>query len=272
MSNRILNSVATSESPRPQSSFTIGWMCFVLFIMFVMLVSDKVGADLVMMFALTLCMVANIVTVTQGTLGFSNEGLLTVMVLFVVAGGISRTGGLDWYMSKALGRPRTLVGAQLKLMLPIAVISAFLNNTPVVMVMIPIVQRWGKAIKVSISQLLIPLSFASILGGTCTLIGTSTNLVVEGLLREVDFCLPKYQNSVNQQYCDSPPTIGLFDLGKYGVPIVFIGMAYIVCFSTLLLPNKQQTEGQGGTQDDDIMVRAKVLKWSPVAGKTVKER
>ncbi|GMI20563.1 hypothetical protein TrRE_jg10071, partial [Triparma retinervis] len=272
MSNRMLNSVASSESPRPESPFTIGWMCFVLLLMFLLLISDKVGADLVMMLALTLCMLANIVTVAQGTFGFSNEGLLTVMVLFVVAGGISRTGGLDWYMSKALGRPRTMVGAQLKLMVPIAVISAFLNNTPVVMVMIPIVQRWGKAIKVSVSQLLIPLSFASILGGTCTLIGTSTNLVVEGLLREVDFCLPKYQNAVNQKYCDSPPTIGLFDLGKYGVPIVFVGMAYIICFSTLLLPNNPPDAcAPGAAQDDDIMVRAKVLKWSPVAGKTVRD-
>ena len=128
------------------------WMCIVLLIMFVLLISDRVGADLVMMFALTLVMLANLVTVQGGIMGFSNEGLLTVMVLFVVAGGISRTGGLDWYMSKALARPRTMVGAQLKLMVPIAVISAFLNNTPVVMVMIPIVQRWGKTIRVGVGQ------------------------------------------------------------------------------------------------------------------------
>jgi Na+/H+ antiporter NhaD/arsenite permease-like protein len=102
---------------------------------------------------------------------------LTVLTLFVVAEGISKTGALDWYMQKLLGRPKTTASAQLRLMIPVAIVSAFLNNTPVVAVMIPIVQRWGKNIGISTQQLLIPLSFASILGGTCTLIGTSTNLV-----------------------------------------------------------------------------------------------
>ena len=96
--------------------------------------------------------------------------------LFVVAAGISATGGLDWYMGKLLGRPRTVAGAQLRMMLPIAVVSCFLNNTPVVAVMIPIVQRWAEVAHIPRAQVMIPLSFATILGGTCTLIGTSTNL------------------------------------------------------------------------------------------------
>ena len=85
-------------------------------------------------------------------------------ILFVVAAGIELTGGLDWYMAKLLGRPKNVAGAQLRLMLPIAFISAFLNNTPVVVVMIPIVQKWARNCKMAVGQLLIPLSFASILG------------------------------------------------------------------------------------------------------------
>ena len=163
---------ASSTSSLSESAFTIAWMSCSLVLLFGMLISDRVGADLAMVLTLTVLMLPRVVSVQDAIAGFSNEGLLTVIVLFVVAGGISQTGGLDWYMAKILGRPKTLAGAQLKLMLPIALVSAFLNNTPVVLVMIPIVQRWAKAIKQPVSQLLIPLSFSSILGGTCTLIGT----------------------------------------------------------------------------------------------------
>ena len=126
-------------------------------------------------------------------------------------------------MSKLLGRPQNAASAQIRLMAPIAIVSAFLNNTPVVAVMIPIVQSWGRSIGISAQQLLIPLSFASILGGTCTLIGTSTNLVVDGLLQK------RYPN-------DDSVSIGLFDLGLYGVPIAFAGITYILIFSPFLLP------------------------------------
>ena len=136
-----------------------------------------------MLVSLTLCMAAGIITVDEGLEGFSNEGLLSVMALFVVAQGISVTGALDWYMGKLLGTPTTEAGAQLRLMVPISIVSAFINNTPVVVVMIPIVQRWGKNVGISPQQLLIPLSFASILGGTCTLIGTSTNLSCRGIIK-----------------------------------------------------------------------------------------
>jgi Citrate transporter len=112
-------------------------------------------------------------------------------------------------MSKVLGRPKTDASAQLRLMVPITILSAFLNNTPIVVVMIPIVQKWAKNINVSVKQLLIPLSFASIIGGTCTLIGTSTNLVVAGLLEE------RYPN-------DPSKAIKLFDLSIYGVRTRFL--------------------------------------------------
>jgi di/tricarboxylate transporter len=112
----------------------------VLIAMFAALLSDKIGADMVMLGALTMCMVANVITVSEGVSGFSNEGVLTVVVLFVVAASLQVTGGLDWYMGKLLGKPASIPAAQIRLMLPIMFVSAFLNNTPVVVVMIPIVQ------------------------------------------------------------------------------------------------------------------------------------
>jgi hypothetical protein len=145
-------------------------------------------------------------------------------------------------------------------MVPIAIVSAFLNNTPVVAVMIPIVQRWGKNIGVSAQQLLIPLSFASILGGTCTLIGTSTNLVVKGLLDE------RYAN-------DDSVSISLFSIGEYGVPIALAGMTYIILASPVLLPGAQgrQSDVVNPLEDDeDILLGARLTQWSPAAGRSVK--
>ena len=183
----------------------------------------------------------------------------------MVAAGISHTGALDWYMGKLLGRPRSPASAQLRLMVPISIVSAFLNNTPVVAVMIPIVQRWGRNIRISPQQLLIPLSFASILGGTCTLIGTSTNLVVVGLLQE--------------RYGGAAPSIGLFDLGRYGVPVAFAGLAYVLVAAPFLLPGGKRGKGGGGgggadgTLPEDggesILLGARLTKWSPAAGRTV---
>jgi hypothetical protein len=238
------------------------YTCAVLFGMFVALISDRVGADSVMMVALTAFMAAEVISISEGLAGFSNEGLLTVLTLFVVADGISKTGALDWYMGKLLGRPTTTAGAQFRLMLPIAIVSAFLNNTPVVIVMIPIVQRWAKNINISKQQLLIPLSFAIILGGTCSLIGTSTNLVVVGLLDE------RYPNDPDLQ-------IGLFDLGQFGVPLAIAGICYMLLASPFLLPggSRQNGSNQGNLPFDsqaDVLLGARLAAWSPAAGRSVK--
>jgi len=246
------------EESTPQGEvWEMVYMGVVLLLMFGALLSDRVGADLVMLSALTVCMAGNIVTVAEGVSGFSNQSVLTVLVLFVVAAGVQLTGGLDWYMGKLLGRPVNAAGAQLRLMLPIAFISAFLNNTPVVVIMIPICQKWGKNIGISPAQLLVPLSFASILGGTCTLIGTSTNLVVAGLL--------------NDAYPDDPNMkMGLFDLGEFGVPIAMIGMSYIIIASPYLLPGGKRREDAALPIDDGtLLLGARLTKWSPAAGRTV---
>ena len=111
-------------------------------------------------------------------------------------------------------------------MIPITVISAFLNNTPIVVLMISICQKWGKKLGISPVQLLVSLSFASIVGRTCTLIGMSTNLVVAGLLAN--------------EHPDNPHMVpGLFDLGKFGVPIAPIGISYIIVVSPYLLPGRR---------------------------------
>jgi hypothetical protein len=259
-SNRLLE-----EEESGGSLWEIVFTSLVLLFMFIALISDRIGADMVMMIALSLLMASEIITVEEGVAGFANEGLLTVLILFVVAAGISHTGALDWYMSKMLGRPKSVASAQIRLMIPIAIVSAFLNNTPVVCVMIPIVQRWGKNVGVSPQQLLIPLSFASILGGTCTLIGTSTNLVVVGLLQA------RYPGS-------DVGNVGLFDLGKFGVPVALVGMTYILLVSKYLIPGGTRFVGGGASDDgvmpadldDSILLGARLTKWSAAVGRSVK--
>eukprot|EP00549_Striatella_unipunctata_P022054 CAMPEP_0118726066 /NCGR_PEP_ID=MMETSP0800-20121206/33489_1 /TAXON_ID=210618 ORGANISM="Striatella unipunctata, Strain CCMP2910" /NCGR_SAMPLE_ID=MMETSP0800 /ASSEMBLY_ACC=CAM_ASM_000638 /LENGTH=1154 /DNA_ID=CAMNT_0006634835 /DNA_START=160 /DNA_END=3625 /DNA_ORIENTATION=+ len=208
-------------------TWKIVYMCFVLVVMFVALISDRVGADSVMLGALTLCMASEIISVEEGLAGFANQGLLTVLVLFVVAAGISVTGALDWYMGKLLGRPKTTAAAQLRLMIPV------LNNTPVVVVMIPILQRWGKNIGVNPQQLLIPSP------------------------------LPVFWVELD---------IGLFDIGLYGVPLAIAGTAYLLLASPFLLPGSHRSGGDLplDVAGEDVLLGARLTMWSAAAGRSVK--
>jgi len=243
----------------------------VLGVMFVVLIRDWVPTDFALLFALVVVMSAQIVTTEEGLEGFSSSAVLTVAILYVVAAGINSTGALDYVFGKVLAKPKSLATAQLRLMFPVGLVSAFLNNTPVVAIMIPIVQRWARKINAPVSQLFIPLSFASILGGTCTLIGTSTNLVIAG----------KFED----QFPDE--SIGLFDLGAVGVPTLLTGFAYIILFSPALLPGVEELDRRAkrslgidenkndGESDvpanilQDFTVACFVPSYSPVVGKAV---
>jgi di/tricarboxylate transporter len=236
------------EAEAPKETWEIVFASIVIIAMFVGLILERIGADHVMLITMTMFMVTEIITVREGLAGFSNSGVITVMILFVVAEGISKTGALDWYMSKLLGSPKTIASAQLRILIPITIFSAFLNNTPIVVVMLPVILQWAKNNRLPKQQLMIPLSFAAIFGGTCTLIGTSTNLVVSGLIEE------RYGDEVK---------IGLFDVGEFGVPLALIGIAYVLLLSPYLLPGEIEQE------EDVILLGARVTAWSPAAGRTV---
>ena len=137
----------------------------------------RVGPDLVLAGGLTLLIVTKVIEPIEALLGFANPGLMTVAVLFVVAEGLRQTGAMA-FVGQLLGQPGSLRVAQARIMLPSALMSAFLNNTPVVAIMMPVISDWAKKYRLSVSHLLLPLSYAAILGGMCTLVGTSTTLVV----------------------------------------------------------------------------------------------
>lgn len=212
------------------------------------------GPDLVLLGGLTILVALGIVPMDEAFAGFGNEGVLTVAALFVVAAGVRDTGGLDEVLRRVLGRPRSLASAQLRMMLPVAWVSAFLNNTPVVAMMVPVVTDWARRNRLSLSRLLIPLSYATILGGTCTLIGTSTNLVVYGLAKA-------HQPDLE---------IGMFDIAALGAPALIVGVVYIVLASPRLLPDRTGAHALIANPRE-YTVAMRVEPDSPVVGQRIEE-
>src|SRR5687767_7757722 len=187
---------------------------------------------------------------------FGNEGLLTVGVLFVIAAGLTETGGMSLITARLLGRPRSVPAAQARMMLPVAAISAFLNNTPVVAMFIPVVNDWCKKTGLSPSKLFIPLSYAAILGGVCTLIGTSTNLVVQAQLVAARAADP------------SVPLLGMFTLTPIGVPVAVAGISFLLLTSRWLLPERRAFLADVADARQ-YTIEMLVEPGSPIAGQTI---
>ncbi len=134
-----------------------------------LLASNRYPPDIVMLGGLTILLLSGVLTPAEALAGLSNEGMVTVAVLYVVVSGLQETGGTAWVSQSLLGRPRSVAHAQLRMMAPVAALSAFRNNTPVVAMFIPAVQDWAKRHGIAASKLMLPLSYAAIAGGTCTL-------------------------------------------------------------------------------------------------------
>ena len=211
----------------------------------------RAPVDLTFGGALTLLLVFGIVPVHEALIGFGSEGLITVAAMYIVAAGLRDTGVVSWIARQLLGRPRTVRAAQMRLMGPSAVVSAFLNNTPLVAIMIPAVREWARNLGMSTSKLMIPLSYAAVLGGTITLIGTSTNLVVAGLLRQ-----------------RTDVSLGLFDIAVIGLPTAIIGITFVVLVSNRLLPERMPLS-EVLADPREYSVTMTVTEAGPLVGKSV---
>ena len=178
---------------------------------------------LILLGALTLLVTLGVVDEGTALAGFANPGLATVGVLFAVVAGLRETGAMTWIAEAGLGHPRSNRGALARMAAPVMGLSAFLNNTPVVAMMLPVVHDWARKHRLPVSKLLIPLSYASILGGMCTLIGSSTNLVVSGLVLAEG----------------TLPPLELFDIAWVGLPCALVGVSYLLLASPALLPDRK---------------------------------
>lgn len=184
---------------------------------------SKYDSELIFGFGLLALILIGALPVDKAFSGLSNPGVITLMCLFVVAGGIRTTGGLNAILANLLKPDDSFKRMQMRLLPPIAALSAFFNNTPIVAALIPGVVDWCKRYDISPSKVLLPISYAAILGGTCTIIGTSTNLIVNGLL-EAEF--PEI-------------SLGFFEIAKIGLPITLLGLLYLILFSQFILPTRK---------------------------------
>jgi di/tricarboxylate transporter len=190
----------------------------------VLFVTEKLSVDLVAILIMVSLVVLGIISPEQGVAGFSNSATITVAFMFVMSAALLKTGALQYvaYNLSAVFRNNFVLGMGL-MMLLIAAFSAFVNNTPVVAVFIPVIIQIAHASGRSPAKMLIPLSFASILGGTCTFIGTSTNVLVSGIAEE---------NGIEG--------FSMFQLTPFGLILLGIGVLYMMLLGIRLLPNQRE--------------------------------
>lgn len=186
--------------------------------------------------------------------GFGNTALITVGLLFIVAAGLVHTGAMTLVTAPILGQPKGLFSAQTRLLLPVSGLSGFINNTPVVAMFLPVVDDLSRRSRLPPSRLFLPLSYASILGGLCTLIGTSTNLVVSGLV----------------QANTDLGALDMFDPLWVGLPVAIMGLTYILAMSPRLLRDKRSTVS---ADDDPRRYTAEMLVQpdGPLVGTTIEK-
>ncbi len=238
------------------------WFTLVIVVgILVALARNVASTDVLLMGAATLLMTLSLASnrfpsPRQIAAGFGNEGLLTVAVLFVVAAGLTETGAMAMATERLLGRPRSNTDAQIRLMLPVTVFSAFLNNTPVVAMFIPVVSEWCKKANLSPSKLFIPLSYAAVLGGVCTLIGTSTNLVVQAMMIEA------------QKSDPSMPIMGMWTISPVGVPCAIAGVLFVILASRRLLVDRKSARAEL-SNPREYTVEMLVEPGSPIDGQTI---
>ncbi len=232
-----------------------GWLTlFTCVAVLATLASTRLTPDLVLVAALTVLSVAGILAPAEALAGFANPGLITVAALFVVAAGVQNAGGVDAIVGRVLGRPRSYRGALTRLMLPVSTMSGFLNNTPVVATMIPAVARWSKQINVTPSRLMIPLSYASIFGGTLTLIGTSTNLVVNGQF----------------QALTGRDGFQMFDITPVGLGVATAGFLMLLLTAKRLLPERPSVSEQFANRRE-FTFEVAVAENGPLVGLSIEQ-
>jgi di/tricarboxylate transporter len=232
------------------------WYTLVIFLlMIIFIVKEIVETEIVMFSAVILLLVGNVITMEQAFIGFSNPGMLTIALLFVIAGALYHSGAVSQLNRYIFGTNQSgIVKKMIRILFPVAAVSAFMNNTPVVAILIPAIRSWSERTNFSASKFLIPVSYAAILGGMCTLIGTSTNLIIYGLM--IDFGMKG---------------LGLFEISLIGVPIAILGLLYIIFIGQRSLPKHKESFTMIEEKTREFVLQLKITEEYPHIGKTVEE-
>ncbi len=239
-------------------NFDIIIVFLVILFILIALYKELIGPAFTFLIAVVILGVAGILTPKEMLHGFANEQIIVIMLLLLIGNIIRKTRVVEVIFDKIFKKATTYRGFLGRMIVLIAGFSAFLNNTPLVAVMMPYVHSWRKRHNVSPSKLLIPLSYAAILGGCSTLIGTSTNLIVNGLLAD-------------QEIIPGLPTLEMFDFVHVGLPMIGIGFLFLLFFANRLLPSNPDTLSEFTSHKREYMVEAVVEAGSPLIGKSVEE-
>ena len=235
----------------PTALFSLLVIVFLL----IALAKEYLRPGLVLFSTVVFFMAVGIISSKEMLAGFSNKGMITVAILFLVSAGVAQTGSLDLLAKKVLPQKKVTVPFLALRFLPVVTfLSAFLNNTPVVIIFAPIVKKWADKLRVPASKFLIPLSYATIFGGVCTLIGTSTNLVVHGLMLE-----------------NGLPGLSMFELAKIGIPIAVVGYIYLMTVGHRLLPENQDLLEDLEQNPKEFLTEMRVAETSPIVRKSIKD-
>lgn len=232
----------------------IGIVLIIVFSMLICLITEVSRPDFVVFLALSFLILSGVLSPSDALRGFSNEGMLTVALLFIIAGSVQQSGLLNQMMNRAMGSGLRPQRSLLRMMIPISSLSAFLNNTPIVVMFTPIVKKWCKEHELSPSKFLMPLSFAAIFGGTITLIGTSTNLLVHGLMLEHGLS-----------------GFSMFTLALVSVPAGIIGILFMTSIGYKLLPSRKTSEESFSDDSKEYLGEVIVEANSPLVAKTITE-
>lgn len=229
-----------------------------LLVMLGALASGRLAADVALLGAVGVLLVCGVIAPADAVAGFANPGVATIALLYVVAVGLKETGAMSIVSARLLGRPRSALVAQARLIGSVAPISAFTNNTTLVAVFLPVLHGVAKRARISASLLFMPLSFAAILGGVCTLIGTSTNLTVAAIIQQHN----------RQNPGTIVPEMEMFTLTPVGLCVAVAGAAYMLLLGRTLLPKRAEAF-DAGPDARRYMTAMRVEAASPLVGQTV---
>ena len=233
-----------------QAWFTLG----VALLTLVCLAKDLLAPSNTMLGAAILLLLAGVIKPEEAFAGFGNPAPITVAALYILARGAEKTGVLQPVLERLLGKGGGGRWAMTRLFVPCAAASAFLNNTPIVAMMIPQVLRWADKVRESASRYLMPLSFAVVLGGVVTTIGTSTNLVVSGLLQKA-----------------GAEPLGLFEITPVGLPVALIGLLTLIITVPWLQPDRTPARQQVTDGVREFAVTMRVVEGGPLDGLGVED-
>jgi di/tricarboxylate transporter len=232
-----------------------GWFTLaVLVLVIIAMAREMASPDVLLLGALFTLAAAGVLTPEETFAGFANQAMATIGALLVLAAALRNTGAMEATLGRLFGRTRQELGGLIRLLFPVATVSAFLNNTTIVAMTMPVVIDWARRNRLSPARFLIPLSYAAILGGVVTIIGTSTNLTVAGLMLQAGM-----------------RPMGFFELAPVGLPVCVAGLAYLLTIGRWLLPDRKDPTQEFGERRREYTVAMIVAPRSPLAGQTIEE-